>query len=294
MRKSLVENMANAEKFFWEKYKNQIHNASERSQELEKKFSQYSALIEENQNIYSILKTILKDIPIGIALRHWLNLISNQSKQKKASDQALQLIERQILPVQIKNDQLLTLNYFQEKGEEKHKKIIEEIRCVSDMPTAIKEELVQCYVDFTHYLNQNTFGIIPIAYDPDRFYASHKIVDYDDFMEFVQLLSERDALIAKLLYFGVPTVEEVIFLKYGQLDFNDCIINFSKQSIKYPKHLMLELLNFSGKKKKNASIFLNYKGNQIVRTHLNQSFGRASKEINLRITPRDLLKLKLK
>src|SRR5690348_922944 len=133
MKKSSVENMTHVEKLFWEKYKNQIPNASEKSQELEKKFSQYSALIEENQNIYSILKTILKDIPIGIALRHWLNSFSNQLKQKKASEQALQLIERQILPVQIKSGQLLTLNYFQEQGEEKHKKIIEEIRCIPDM-----------------------------------------------------------------------------------------------------------------------------------------------------------------
>ena len=286
--------MANAEKLFWEKYKSQISDASEKSQDFEKKFSQYSALVEENQNIYSLLKTILKDIPIGIALRHWLNLFSGQSKQKKTSDQIIQLIERHILPVQSKSGQLLALNYFQEQGEEKHKRIIEEMRCILDFSTAIKEEFVQCYIEFAHYLNQNTFGIIPLAFDPDRFYASHKVVNYDDFTKFIERLSERDALIAKLLYFGEPTVEDVVFLKYGQLDFRDCTINFSKQTIKYPKHLMLELSNFSGKKRKNNLIFLNYKGNQIVRTHLNQSFGRASKEINLRITPRDLLKLKLK
>lgn len=286
--------MVNAEKLFWEKYLNQIHENSEKSKDFEKKFSQYSALIEENQNIYALLKTLLKDIPIGIALRYWLNTLSNQSKQKKASDQVAQLIERKILPIQNKNGQLLALNYFQERGEEEHKKIIEEIRCIPDLPIAIKEELVQCYIEFTHHLNHNTFGIIPIAYDSDRFYASHKIVNYDDFMKFVQLLSERDALIAKLLYFGGPTVEDVVFLKYGQLDFSNCIINFSKQSIKYPKHLMSELSNFSGKKKKKDLIFLNYKGNQIERTHINQSFGRAAKQINSKITPRDLIKIKLK
>lgn len=285
--------MASIEKLFWEKYKNQISDDSQKSVDLEKKFSQYSALIGENQNIYSILKTILKDIPIGIAVRYWLNIFSSQSKQKKASNQIVQLIERKILPVQNKNGQLLTLNYFQEQGEQEHKRIIEEIKCISDLSISEKEELVQCYIEFSHHLNQNTFGIISTAYDSDRFYASHKVVNYDDFTKFVQQLSERDALIAKLLYFGGPTVEEVLFLKYGQVDFTHCVINFSKQSIKYPKHLILELSNFSGKKKKNDLVFLNYKGNQVVRTHLNHSFGRASKEINLKITPRDLVKLKL-
>lgn len=286
--------MVKAEELFWEKYQNQIHSDSEKLKDLEKKFSQYSALVNENKNIYAVLRAILKDIPIGIALRYWLNTFSHQPKQKQISHQVTQLIERKILPVQNQNGQLLALDYFQEQGEQGHIRIIEEIRCVPDWSTAIKEELVQCYIEFSHHLHQNTFGIILSAYDPDRFYASHKIVDYDDFIKFAQQLSERDALVAKLLYFGGPTVEEVLFLKYGQVDFNHCTVHFLKQSIIYPKHLISELFHFSGRKKKKDLIFLNYKGNQMVRTHLNHSFGRASKEVKLTITPRDLVKLKLK
>lgn len=285
--------MVKAEELFWEKYTSQIYSESDKSKDFETRFSQYSALIEENQNIYALLKNLLKEIPIGIALRYWLNSVSSQSKQKKISEQVVLLIERKILPVQNKNGQLVALNYFQEQGEEEHKRIIEEIRCISDLTLTVKEELVKCYIEFSQHLNQNTFGIIPIAYDPDRFYASHKAVELDDFAKFVHVLSERDALIAKLLYFGGPTVEDVLFLKYRQVNFNDYTINFSKQSIKYPKHLILELLNFSGKKKKNDLFFLNYKGNQVTRTHLNHSFGRASQDINLKITPRDLVRLKI-
>jgi hypothetical protein len=285
--------MRNPEKLFWEKYSSQVLNDSEEIGNLEKKFSQYSALIEENQNIYSLLKALLKDIPIGIALRYWLNTISCQLKQKKISHQIVQLIERKILPIQNKNGHVLSLDYFHEQGEGEHRKIVEEIKCVPDWSMTVKEELVKSYIEFSHHLNQNTFGIIPKAYDPDRFYASHKVINYDDFTKFVELLSERDALIAKLLYFGGPTVEEVLLLKYGQLNLKDYAISFSKQTIKYPKHLMLELSNFVGKKKKNDLIFLNYRGNQVVRTHLNHTFGRASKEINRTITPRDLVKLKL-
>jgi integrase len=206
----------------------------------------------------------------------------------------VQLIERKILSIQDQKGQLLCLDYFQEQGEQEHKRIIEDIKCILDWPNLIKEELVQHYIEFSQHLHQNTFGIIPIAQDPDRLHASQKVVNYDDFTRFVQFLSERDALIAKLLYFGGPTVEEVLFLKYGQLDFDNCSVNFSKQSVSYPKHLILELSNFAGKKKKNALVFLNYKGKQVVRTHLNHSFGRASKEINLMITPRELTKIKLK
>ncbi len=256
----------------------------------DKQLSQYSSLINETQKFHSKLASNLKDIPLVVGVQHWLNSSPSQLSRK----QILELIEKKILPLKNEKGQLCSLGELQEQGEKYHNKILEEIRCAQDWPIARKEELVKCYIEFCDHLYQSTLGILPKAQDPDQFYASHKAVNYDQFTKFVQFLSERDALIAKLLYFGGPTVEEVLFLRYGQLDFDNRTINFSKQSIRHPKHLMAELANFSGKKKQKELVFINYKGNQIARTHLNQSFGRASKSIHSKITPRDLLKLKLK
>lgn len=285
--------MVNVDNLLWEKYTNLLSGDFSKKTDLEKQFVQYSVLIHETTKFYSSLEKKLQGIPIGVALRYWLSTITNKVKQKGYLQNIVLLIEKEIIPVKNLQGELWTLNQLREHGEEEHKRIIEEIKCIVELSTSVKEELVKCYIEFSQHLYQNTLGIIPIAQDSDQFYASHKVVSYENFLRFVQLLSERDAFIAKLLYFGGPTVEEVLFLKYSQLDFNNCRIIFSKISVNYPKHLMLGLLNFAGKKKKNDLIFLNYKGNQVVRTHLNQSFGRASKEIHPKITPRDLLKLKL-
>jgi site-specific recombinase XerD len=277
---------------FWEKYKNQAID-SQTFIDIEKKFYQYSALIDENQKLYSILKTILRDIPIGVALRYWINTFSFLPKQKQISCQIERLIDHNILPIQNQNGQLLSLDFFQEQGEQEHQKIIMAIRNFPGWSASEKIELIQCYAEFTHHLNRNTFGVIPAAHDPDQIYALNKVIPYNDFIKFVQQLPVRDALIAQLLYFGGPTVEEVLNLKCEQLDFKNNMIDYTKKSVSIPKHVLKELSKFIGKKKKTDLIFLTDKGKQVLRNHLNQSFGQISKETNIKITPRDLLKLKI-
>ena len=86
--------------------------------------------------------------------------------------------------------------------------------------------------------------------DPDFQRTIKKVVWYKDFIKFVQLLPERDALIAKLLYFGAPTMDEVLSLRVDQIDSRKGLVKFKKFSVKYPKHVMLELKSSLTQKKK--------------------------------------------
>jgi hypothetical protein len=101
-------------------------------------------------------------------------------------------------------------------------------------------------------------------------------------------------LIAKLLYFGAPSVEDVVLLRYGMLKKANSAVNFTNLTVKYPKHLIQDILSYAGKKGKDDLVFLNYRGNNVERTHLSQSFANISSKIfdDRKITPRTLLETK--
>jgi hypothetical protein len=280
--------MTNSEKSVWEEYKKKVSHISKITNDLEKQFSEYSDLVHEIKQVVGKLKSDFQDISMGVALRHWL---LNMSENSSASV-ILNLIENNLFPIQNKQGNLITLGHLLKNSKKMHQEALEAIRSAQNLSSSEKEKSVNCYIDFSRYLHTISLGMIPEAFDPIRHYTSHKVIDYDHFVKFVQALPERDALIAKLLYFGAPTVDDVLFLTYGQLDFNKYSIQFLKRTVSYPKYFLLELFNFLGKKKKTDLIFINFRGNQIARTHLNHSFGRASKGLIHKITPRDLLRTK--
>ncbi|HKZ00237.1 MAG TPA: hypothetical protein VJ112_03620 [Rhabdochlamydiaceae bacterium] len=172
-----------------------------------------------------------------------------------------------------------------------HQSVIEEIRCSSKLSTPEKEKAIEAYILFSQHLSRATCGLIMQGEDPDFQRTIKKVVWYKDFIKFVQLLPERDALIAKLLYFGAPTMDEVLSLRVDQIDSRKGLVKFKKFSVKYPKHVMLELKNSLTQKKKEDLIFTNLHGQQVERTHLNNCFNRAARKLdgNTRITPKMLL-----
>lgn len=172
-----------------------------------------------------------------------------------------------------------------------HQSIIEDIRCSSKLSIPEKEKAVEAYILFSQHLSRATCGLIMQGEDPDFQRTIKKVVWYKDFIKFVQLLPERDALIAKLLYFGAPTMDEVLNLRVDQIDSRKGLVKFKKFSVRYPKHVMLELKSLSAQKKKEDLVFTNLHGQQVERTHLNNCFNRAARKLdgNIRMTPKMLL-----
>ncbi|HEY4831976.1 MAG TPA: hypothetical protein VIH61_05380 [Waddliaceae bacterium] len=82
-----------------------------------------------------------------------------------------------------------------------HQAIIEEIRCSSKLTTSEKEKMVETYVLFSQQLSRDTCRLITQGEDPDFQRTVKKVVNYREFIKFIQELQERDALIAKLLYY---------------------------------------------------------------------------------------------
>ncbi len=252
---------------------------------LNKKKSAFLAKTFQMQNKFNEFYNVVEETPIVVVLQQWLIAQAREKQFLLVKD----LIDEKILMIKDKNERLLTVKDLKEKT---HEKILEEIRCIDEWNFYEKEQYVQIYLDFSFYLAKSTFNYIPIAKDPDREKVSSRLIKYEIFIEFITNLSKRDALIAKVLYFGAPTIEEVIALKFSQINRAEGKIHFSSKTVNYPKHLLDRLFFFTKKTKTNSLVFVNIKDKEVERSHLNQSFSRASEKMikATKITPGMLLR----
>lgn len=253
-------------------------------------FSQKTSEMEfvTQQFIEYLRKAYLRD-----ALGHWIKGISAMDPfwQEKYRKGMRSLLEKNLIPILNSQGEKMTLEEFQRVG---HQPILEAIRCVKEWGFIQKEEAIQCYIQYSHALSRLTKNFIPPGYDPDRVRVRNRSVKYEVFIEFVQHLSERDALIAKLLYFGSPSLDEVVSLKKNAIIHDDSSIRFQEGRVVFPMHVMQDLLSYiSEKKDAQELVFTNVRGAEVERAHLNHAFSRASEKIfaPIKITPGGLLKL---
>jgi hypothetical protein len=273
---------------FWQEYLKRAGNTT--SLDTPKRYER--AMRQAKDHFVQAIETFqqeLSKIPIGAEIEAWLQSL-DLPKEKIAEYEMhmLQLIDLGLLPLVNQSGELRTLI---ELTPNEHQAIIEEIRCSSKLTTLEKEKMVETYVLFSQQLSRDTCRLIMQGEDPDFQRTIKKVVNYREFIKFVQELQERDALIAKLLYFGAPTMDEVLNLRVSQVDLKKGIVKFNKFSVRYPKHVMLDLKGYLTKKDKEELIFVNLRGEMVERTHLNNCFNRASRKISStkRITPKMLL-----
>jgi len=237
--------------------------------------------------------SFLKEVPFVVAFGYWLKGISSMDGYwlEKYLKGCANLLKKELIPLVNSQGEILTLDEFRQIG---HQKILEEIRCVSEWTLLEKEEAVQCYVQFSHSLARYTCNFISAGSDPDRNLVRRKKIKYETFLDFVQRLSERDSLIAKLLYFGVPSMESVLSLKKSAINPEESSVSLSEGEVVLPKHLIKDLItHIQHKKDKQDLVFTNVRGAEVERAHLNQSFSRACEKMSThtKITPGILLRL---
>lgn len=273
---------------FWNEYLKRLGEKASllTPQHYEKKMNQ--ARDQFTQAIQTFQQELI-NIPLGAGIEIWLRGL-DLPKQIVAEYETymIRLIDLGLLKLMNQYGHIRTLN---ELSPNEHQSIIEEIRCSSKLTIAEKEKLVETYILFSQHLSRITCRLITQGENSDFQRTIKRVVQYKEFIEFIQLLPERDALIAKLLYFGAPTMDEVLNLKVNQVVMKEGMVQFKKCSVRYPKHIMIELKNYLTNKAKEELIFMNLHGEMVERTHLNNCFNRASRKLsgNKRITPKMLL-----
>jgi hypothetical protein len=274
----------------WRHCKQQVSVLSEEA--LETSLKDFIRETWEMQAKVKQFTSFLKETPFVIAFGSWLKGISSMDGYwlEKYLKAAALLLEKNLIPLLNSRGEPLSLDAFQQIG---HQKILEDIRCVTEWTALQKEEAVQCYVQFTHSLARYTCHFILPGFDPDRNLVNRKKIKYEAFLDFVQKLPERDALIAKLLYFGSPSMESVFSLKTDAIHLERSMISFPEGDIVYPRHLIKDLLlHIQNRKRTSELVFTNVRGAEVERAHLNQSFSRACEKMpsHTRITPGNLLR----
>lgn len=248
----------------------------------------YRKRINEAEEFYSRFRTDIEKIPFELAIEHWLDKQALVAGIEDACEIFEYLVSRSIIQLEDVSGQILTIGDQAVIG---HHRYLEEIRCLENVSLRKRERIVSIYLQFSSYLAQATLGLVAFQSDPDRLKVEKKTISYDVFMDFVQYLPERDALMAYLMYFDEPSMTEVIDLKASQVDADQCIITFGQHQAVYPKHIIQQLQNFMGQKKQDELVFQNRSNEAVNRSRIYRSFKTASAKMTppQEFTPTKLL-----
>jgi len=223
--------------------------------------------------------------PIVVAFKAWVKSLGN-SLDSDRLDLICSLSK--LIPILDKDGHRVMLDHLLDG---RHNDTLERIRCLDDIPLITREKMVDYYMQFSLYLSCETYDFIPVAIDWDRELVRDKLIRYDDFISFVQYLPRRDALMAKLLYFGAPSMECVISLTRSRVLAGS--IAYADGEFRLPRHVSWELKAYiKTLDPQEQLIFLNLRDGLVERSHLNQSFARACTKScsTQKITPGALLK----
>lgn len=249
----------------------------------EKDYNSFHKEIQSFEKIRESHHNKLLKLPLNLLFIHWLKNLNKKSFIKKHSKNLMTLIEEKLIPASSAALETLV--------KKNVKNIYEKIRSDRKFTTLEKEGLCNTFQEFLNHLEVLLKGSVNFSADPIQILTQNKKVSHVQFLRFIEPLSDRDQLIAKVLYYGEPALEETLELTHDKILFKQSAIQFRKEVTPYPWHVIQELKEISENKMAKDLVFTNQKGKQIERPHLNNCFERASQKLNgkARITPKDLL-----
>lgn len=222
----------------------------------------------------------LLDFPLSALIAHWLK---QQDSSEESTHSFSILVEEKIIQgLNGKLKSFVKLDLSQ---------VYDQIRSLEKYPALEKEKLCDVFRGFLSYIETLLMGSAQFPKDPIQLLTKNKKVSHTQFLQFIKPLSQRDQLIAKVLYYGEPTLEEALEITQDKILQKQSAIQFRKEKVAYPKHVFNELKSMTKSKPKSDLVFTNQKGKHIERSHLNNCFERATLRLGIksRITPKDLL-----
>lgn len=162
-----------------------------------------------------------------------------------------------------------------------HEVIIDKLRSFLHWPIQKREEIISLYIEFGSWLSKMTFGYIPHVKDPDKLITAHREFAYDEYVNLISYLPDRERVLCKLFYLGGNrSLEEVLNLKVKDVDFKTSQINFEKYSVHYPGHVFQELKHYLAPRKK-GHVFLSKQGERVHHTVPYRALKTATTKLNL-------------
>ena len=191
----------------------------------------------------------LRDVSIKEAIEDWLKTIQNNCTRKSYQNAMVELIKRRFI------EPRLSLQIFSLISPEK---IIDSIKTATIFivdkqggPTLCqwsirtREARISCFLAFTRYLSRKTEGIIrrgvPSREGTEKTFSrkprkvktaaltrSQLVL----FLEEIEKINQRDAMIAKLCLHGAKRINEVLSMRTDQIDYEKKQITFKQSKSK--------------------------------------------------------------
>ncbi|MCH9625808.1 MAG: hypothetical protein S4CHLAM123_09890 [Chlamydiales bacterium] len=232
---------------------------------------------------------VMENMPLIAIAQIWVkDLIKRHSCMRDDINRFKVLYQKELIPLKSCTGSSFTVNDLRKIG---HTEIIENIRSVQALSVLQKEQLVSIYSDFASYISKLTFGFLESPKDPDKEKVTHRLISLDSFHEFSSFLSERNSLIAAIMYFTGRPLNQVVSLKIQDLDADQQNIAFHNAQTHLPRHLSKSLQEYVRGRQPASLLFVNRQGNEVNRTHLFLAFKKASQKMShpIHITPQSLI-----
>lgn len=285
--------------------------------ELEEKHKfNYKQVVEiKNERLWQALSKIT----LNTAIAEWLETITNPCTKNSYITSMKELLSRGflnpnwslqtfgVLSANAIIDQLkVETIYIKDKTQEDTKK---------EWSVRTREARISCLLAFTRYLSRKTEGMIARAtpnktgiektFSPPSKKVKTEALNRAQLYRFLEELEEinpRDALIAKLCLHGAKRINEVLSLEIRQVDFEKkqilfkqskskltddfTIINFDKEGAL----ALLQKLQTYTQERKNGLVFQTKKGKGVKKTQVDRNFSKAGKnaQIPFRVSPHNL------
>ena len=248
--------------------------------------------------------------PVTKYLERWLQTL-RPNTQRNYRYYVSNMIRRGILHVkEPKSGRDISIGEFNNLP---HEVMLDHIKKVKDWSPSTQQGRAACYISFSKYLERISRGAFravkpsTLKSNPTYFKVREKCAtnalklnEWHTFIEALEKISKREALIARCLLQGAKRVSEALNLKEEDVDWENGIIKFRQSKtasgfekiihITYPKEFMENLKAYLEQTRNlrgnNSWLFLTRNGTKVDRRWVLEIFVRASKRAGMpKVTP---------
>lgn len=210
----------------------------------------------------------------------WAQWIDNDRVLgEKYTSMMEQLLEKNlIIHINPKDNKLIKIGEFASLNPNT---IIDNIRCYREWPIDKREDYAKFYMEFSIWLNKETFNFVPEAEDHDREITKQRKLQFDKYIEIIKRLDLRERILAKIFYLGGSVgLEEVLSLNINDINFKENKIKFSGGEIHFPRHVFEDIKDLLNKRKKGY-VFVGKSNERINHTVPYRSLKAVVKKIGM-------------
>ncbi|MDB6081435.1 MAG: hypothetical protein JWO53_707, partial [Chlamydiia bacterium] len=218
-------------------------------------------IVEERVHLREVFKNIIEKIaeqPLLAAFIVWIKEIA--FRDTGMMNASKMLLESHYIGMTDDTGKVWTISNA--RGFD-HRTVIDSIRCQREWSLQTRELVVYTYLSFLVWLSQETRGYIARVEDPDRERVKGRVLDYPLFIKFIDALSGREQLVAKLLYYGGRrTLDEVLSIQIEDVDFEKRAIHYPSEMVIYPMHVFSDIKVLI-EKRESGKIFVGRKNTSL-------------------------------